>query len=68
MLRRSTSIKLFDAFGIRIGVDGSWFLVLFLHDLRPVGAVPRHAAQLRRRRVHDDGGERAAAVRLADRP
>jgi Zn-dependent protease len=30
MLRRSTSIKLFDAFGIRIGVDGSWFLVLFL--------------------------------------
>lgn len=30
MLRRSTSIKLFDAFGIRIGVDGSWFLILFL--------------------------------------
>ena len=30
MLRRSTSIKLFDAFGIRIGGDGSWFLVLFL--------------------------------------
>src|SRR6201996_7666561 len=30
MLRRSTSIKLFNAFGIRIGVDGSWFLVLFL--------------------------------------
>src|ERR1700753_2391813 len=30
MLRRSTSVKLFDAFGIRIGVDGSWFLVLFL--------------------------------------
>jgi Zn-dependent protease len=30
MLRRSTSIKLFDAFGIRIGVDGSWFVVLFL--------------------------------------
>jgi len=30
MLRRSTSIKLFDAFGIRIGVDASWFLVLFL--------------------------------------
>ena len=30
MLRRSTSIKLFDAFGFRIGVDGSWFLVLFL--------------------------------------
>lgn len=30
MLRRSTSIKLFDAFGIRIGVDGSWFIVLFL--------------------------------------
>ncbi|MGZ4349462.1 MAG: site-2 protease family protein [Solirubrobacteraceae bacterium] len=30
MLRRPTSIKLFDAFGIRIGVDGSWFLILFL--------------------------------------
>src|SRR3984885_10077545 len=30
MLRRSTSIKLFDVFGIRIGVDGSWFIVLFL--------------------------------------
>jgi Zn-dependent protease len=30
MLRRSSSIKLFDAFGIRIGVDASWFLVLFL--------------------------------------
>ncbi|MGA9857512.1 MAG: site-2 protease family protein [Solirubrobacteraceae bacterium] len=30
MLRRTGSIKLFDAFGIRIGVDLSWFLVLFL--------------------------------------
>jgi Zn-dependent protease len=30
MLRRSTSIKLMDAFGIRIGVDGSWFLILFV--------------------------------------
>ncbi|HEY1566275.1 MAG TPA: site-2 protease family protein [Solirubrobacteraceae bacterium] len=30
MLRRSTSIKLFDAFGLRVGVDGSWFIVLFL--------------------------------------
>ena len=30
MLKRSTSIKLFDAFGIRIGVDASWFIVLFL--------------------------------------
>jgi Zn-dependent protease len=30
MLRRSTSIKLFDLFGFRIGVDASWFLVLFL--------------------------------------
>jgi Zn-dependent protease len=29
MLRRR-SIKLFDAFGIRVGVDGSWFLILFL--------------------------------------
>lgn len=30
MLRRTGSIKLFDVFGIRIGVDVSWFLVLFL--------------------------------------
>src|SRR5207244_10933394 len=30
MVRRSGSIKLFDLFGIRIGVDASWFLVLFL--------------------------------------
>ncbi|HWK18915.1 MAG TPA: site-2 protease family protein [Solirubrobacteraceae bacterium] len=30
MIRRSGSIKLMDAFGIRIGVDASWFLILFL--------------------------------------
>jgi Zn-dependent protease len=30
MLRRSSSIKLFDAFGIRIGVDFGWFLILFV--------------------------------------
>ena len=30
MLRRSTSIKLFDLFGFRVGVDATWFLVLFL--------------------------------------
>lgn len=30
MLRRSGSVKLLDAFGIRIGVDVSWFLVLFV--------------------------------------
>ena len=30
MLRRSGSIKLMDLFGIRIGVDGSWFVILFL--------------------------------------
>src|SRR5438270_4336319 len=30
MLRRSSSIKLLDVFGIRVGVDGSWFLILFL--------------------------------------
>ena len=30
MLRRRGSIKLIDLFGIRIGVDFSWFLVLFL--------------------------------------
>jgi Zn-dependent protease len=30
MLRRRGSIKLIDVFGIRIGVDASWFLILFL--------------------------------------
>jgi Zn-dependent protease len=30
MLRRPTSIKLVDLFGIRIGVDASWFVILFL--------------------------------------
>jgi Zn-dependent protease/CBS domain-containing protein len=30
MLRRPASIKLVDLFGIRIGVDRSWFLILFL--------------------------------------
>jgi Zn-dependent protease len=30
MLRRTGSIKLMDVFGIRIGVDASWFLILFL--------------------------------------
>ncbi len=30
MLRRRTSIKLIDLFGIRIGVDASWFLILFV--------------------------------------
>src|SRR5436305_12243349 len=30
MFRRPSSIKLVDLFGIRIGVDGSWFLILFL--------------------------------------
>src|SRR5205085_10031682 len=30
MLRRSGSIKLVDLFGIRIGVDRTWFIILFL--------------------------------------
>jgi Zn-dependent protease len=30
MWRRSSSIKLMDLFGFRIGVDRSWFLILFL--------------------------------------
>jgi Zn-dependent protease len=30
MLRRPASIKLIDAFGIRIGADASWFVILFL--------------------------------------
>lgn len=30
MLRRPTSIKLVELFGFRIGVDASWFVILFL--------------------------------------
>jgi Zn-dependent protease len=30
MMRRPGSVKLMEVFGIRIGVDGSWFLILFL--------------------------------------
>src|SRR5947209_11344007 len=30
MLRRRASIKLVDLFGIRVGVDRSWFLILFV--------------------------------------
>jgi Zn-dependent protease len=30
MFRRSTSFKLLDVFGFRIGVDASWFLILFV--------------------------------------
>jgi Zn-dependent protease len=30
MFRRSTSFKLFNAFGFRVGVDGSWFVILFV--------------------------------------
>jgi Zn-dependent protease len=30
MARRTTSIKLFDLFGFRVGVDRSWFVILFL--------------------------------------
>jgi Zn-dependent protease len=30
MFRRSTSIKLVELFGIRVGVDASWFLILFV--------------------------------------
>ncbi len=30
MFRRSTSIKLVELFGIRVGVDASWFVILFL--------------------------------------
>ena len=30
MWRRPSSIKLMDLFGFRIGVDRSWFLILFL--------------------------------------
>src|ERR1700758_3635786 len=30
MLRRSGSVKLMDLFGIRIGVNATWFLILFL--------------------------------------
>ncbi len=30
MLRRSNSIKLMNVFGFRVGVDASWFVILFL--------------------------------------
>jgi Zn-dependent protease len=30
MLRRPSSIKLMDVFGIRVGADGTWFVFLFL--------------------------------------
>src|SRR5579884_2983434 len=30
MLRRTGSMKLMDLFGIRVGVNGSWFVILFL--------------------------------------
>src|SRR3984957_19912290 len=30
MVRRSGSFKLMDIFGFRIGVDGTWFVILFL--------------------------------------
>jgi Zn-dependent protease len=30
MFRRSTSFKLINAFGFRVGVDSSWFLILFV--------------------------------------
>jgi Zn-dependent protease len=30
MLRRSTSFKLMNVFGFRVGVDASWFLILFV--------------------------------------
>jgi Zn-dependent protease len=30
MLRRQSSIKLMNLFGIRVGVNGSWFLILFV--------------------------------------
>ena len=29
-MARRRSIKLFDVFGIRVGVDGTWFIMLFL--------------------------------------
>src|SRR5579875_3893720 len=30
MLRRGGSIRLFEAFGIRVGADATWFVFLFL--------------------------------------
>ena len=46
MLRRSGSIKLLDLFGFRIGVDLSWFLILFLLIFLLSGAISGDAAQL----------------------
>src|SRR5438067_3396822 len=41
MLRQRTSIKLLDLFGIRIGVDGTWFVILFLMIFWLSGAFRR---------------------------
>jgi Zn-dependent protease len=48
MLRRPGSIKLMDVFGIRVGVDGTWFLILFLMIIWISGAfrdgLPPHTS------------------------
>jgi Zn-dependent protease len=48
MLRRPGSIKLMDVFGIRVGVDGTWFLILFLMIIWISGAfrdtLPLHTS------------------------
>ena len=48
MMRRPGSIKLADVFGIRIGVDGTWFLILFLMIIWISGAfrqaLPLHTS------------------------
>src|SRR5437764_3935745 len=41
MLRQRSSIKLLDLFGIRIGVDGTWFVILFLMIFWLSGAFRR---------------------------
>jgi Zn-dependent protease len=48
MMRRPGSIKLMDVFGIRVGVDGTWFLILFLMIIWISGAfrqgLPPHTS------------------------
>jgi len=48
MMRRPGSIKLMDVFGIRVGVDATWFLILFLMIIWISGAfrdaLPLHTS------------------------
>ena len=67
MLRRTNSVRLFSVFGIRVGADLSWFLALFLLIFLLSSPFKDTLHSSDGGRLPDDGGQRAAAVRLADR-